>query len=161
MIRRTFLVALLALVMGLAGLGAEPTAAYAQAPPWGACGNSTPNDKVVRTFPVNHRLNFQLRCGTPNGGYRHLLDRHRGDFQQQAFGTGMNWRDVADLAMATIAADPDSAKPAGDGKGCYSRVLFLRNNRTNQVVRQQIFAMIVVVSTGDIITAYPTSRQCR
>lgn len=77
-----------------------------------------------------------------------------------AVGTGQNWRDIADLAMATISRDPDSAKPANAGQACLSRVLFLKNIRTNQVVRQQIFRMFVTVNTNNVNTVFPASTQC-
>lgn len=132
----------------------------AEAAPWGACGASTPESKLVRQFAVNARSNYYLRCGNANVGYRHIVARHRVDFEKLAAGTYMNWRDVADLAMESIARDPDVARPAGDGKGCLSRVIYLKNLRTNQVVRQQNFRMFVVLSTGDVITAYPDVRNC-
>jgi hypothetical protein len=159
--RRSWLIVMAAAAISMAGLMASPSAGYADAPPWGACGRSTPEDKLVRQYMVNPRLNFSLRCGNAQKGYRHIVSRHLADFQRMAAGTYTNWRDVADLAMESIARDPDVAVPAGGGTGCYSRVLFLRNLRTNQVVRQQVFTMIVIVSTGEIITAYPSADQCR
>ena len=116
---------------------------------------------------VNARTNVYLRCGgprydsNPTCGYRHILARHRGDFERLAIGTSQNWRDVADLAMNATAGDPDVAVPVGGGKACYSRVIFLRNLRTNQVVSQQVVRMIVVIATNDIVTAYPATRQCQ
>ncbi|GEL19810.1 hypothetical protein PA7_36470 [Pseudonocardia asaccharolytica DSM 44247 = NBRC 16224] len=73
-----------------------------------------------------------------------------------AAGTYQNWRDVADLAMDAISRDPDKEVPAGGGKACLSRVIFLRNLRTNQVVRQRIVRMIGAVDQNNIITAFPT-----
>lgn len=80
--------------------------------------------------------------------------------RQMAFGTYQNWRDVADLSMEIIAKDPDVTVPTMRDTTCYSRVIFLANLRTNQVVRQKIVKMIVVSGTGDIVTAYPTDRHC-
>jgi hypothetical protein len=128
--------------------------------PWGACGNSTAASKEVTKFYVNPRMYYYFRCGDANFGYRHVVTRHRTDFENLAFGTYQNWRDVADLAMDSISRDPDSAQPSGDDKGCLSRVIFLKNRRTNQIVRQQIIRMIVNVRNNDIITLYPDSRQC-
>ncbi len=93
-------------------------------------------------------------------GYRHILIGHRDDFERLAAGTYQNWRDVVDLAIDAISRDPDEAKPAGDGKGCLSRVIFLRNLRTNQVVRQQIIRMIVRHSDNAIISVFPHGKQC-
>jgi hypothetical protein len=62
--------------------------------------------------------------------------------------------------MEAIARDPDVAIPVRGAKACYSRVIFVRNLRTNQVVGQRIVKMIVVIATNNIVTAYPASRQC-
>lgn len=143
-----------------------PSSALAAAPPWGACGVNTAENKLVRQFYVNPRTYFNLRCGgpirssDPRYGYRHILRYHKTDFERMAVGTGQNWRDVADLAMDSISRDPDSAKPAGGGQGCYSRVLFFYNIRTNQLVRQQIFKMFVNISTNNINTLFPATSQC-
>jgi hypothetical protein len=137
------------------------------APPWGACGVNADPAKLVREFLVKPGVSVFLRCGgpkysrTPGDGYRHILWRHRGDFERIAGGTHQNWRDVADLSMEFIAKDPDVTMPTTRGTTCHSRAIFLVNLRTNQVVRQQIVRMIVVTGTGDIVTAYPTERHCR
>lgn len=134
------------------------------APPWGACGRSTDPQKLVRLFTKNRVVDFALRCGgpkhssSPTWGYRHILWRHKGDFERMAAGTYQNWRDIADLAMSHNTSDPDRYSHRG-GKSCYSRVLYLRNIRTNQVVRKQIFKMIVSGS-NNIITSYPTGTHC-
>lgn len=151
------LASMFAVLLFVGPASATPTA---PAKPWGACGNSTPDAKLVRQFPMNNRLNYYLRCGNADFGYRHIALRHRTDFQNLAAGTNTNWRDVADLAMEAISSDPDVARPAGDGKACLNRVIFLKNNRTNQVVRQQNIRMFVVIASGDIITAYPDVRNC-
>lgn len=151
---------LLVAIMCAVVLALLPGSASATAPPWGACGASTDSGKLVRQFAPTPRLNYYLRCGDSGYGYRHLVARHGFDFEQLAAGTYRNWRDVADLAMSSIAGDPDVAKPAGAGKACLSRVIFLKNLRTNQVVRQQVVPMIIDIASGNIITAYPHGRQC-
>ncbi|MEV5827741.1 hypothetical protein AB0L25_19435 [Spirillospora sp. NPDC052242] len=134
------------------------------APPWGACGRNTDPQKLVRLFTKNRVVDFALRCGgpkyssSPTWGYRHILWRHRGDFERMAAGTYQNWRDIADLAMSSNTSDPDRSRHSG-GKSCYSRLLYLRNIRTNQVVRKQIFKM-VVGSNNNIITSYPAGTHC-
>ncbi|MFC5995056.1 hypothetical protein ACFQE5_12620 [Pseudonocardia hispaniensis] len=129
--------------------------------PWGACGNSTPESKEVAHYSASPRINYHLRCGNVKYGYRHIVANHRADFENRAAGTYQNWRDVADLAMDAISRDPDKAVPRGGGKACLSRVIFLRNVRTNQVVRQRIVRMIVAVDHNNIITAFPHDRQFR
>ena len=154
----------LAAVMVVLGLGLLVPAAAAA--PWGACGLGTEESKVVAQYVVNARTTFTLRCGSPRydsnprWGFRHILANHRENFEALAADTDQNWRDVADLALESISRDPDVAKPAGNGKGCYSRLIFMRNLRTNQIVRSQIVRMFVVISTGDIITLYPHDSQC-
>jgi hypothetical protein len=136
-------------------------------PPWGACGVNADPAKLVRAFPVKPGVDFFLRCGgptyspTPASGFRHILWRHRNDFERIAEGTYQNWRDVADLSMEFIARDPDVTVQTARGTTCYSRVIFLINIRTNQVVRQQIVRMVVVPGTSSIVTAYPADRHCR
>lgn len=153
--RRFVMVASLVLAMTLSG-----TSSASAELPWGACGNSTEESKEATKYSVSGRQYYFLRCGNANYGYRHIVTNHREDFEILAAGTFQNWRELADLTMDTISRDPDAAKPVRDGKACLSRVIFLKNIRTNQVVRQQIFRMIVVVATGDIVTVYPDSRQC-
>lgn len=137
----------------------------AVAPPWGACGYSTDPNKLVRLFVKNRVTDYVLRCGgpkysrSPTWGYRHILWRHRSQFEQLALGTYQNWRDVADLAMSHNTSDPDVVK-SSRGKTCFSRVIYLVNRRTNQTVRKAIVRMIVSNSTHNIITAYPGSH-CR
>lgn len=154
---------LAAVVIALAlGLTAPP----ASATPWGACGNGTEESKIVAQYAVNARTYVTLRCGgprwtgEPTWGYRHILAGHRQDFERLALGTNQNWRDVADLAMDSIARDPDAVRPAGGGKACYSREIFLHDLRTGQLVRRQIVRMYVVIGSGDIVTLYPHSAQC-
>lgn len=102
------------------------------APLWGACGTNAEPDKEVRRFTAH-----VLRCGGPKysrepvSGYRHILWRHKVDFERMAFGTNQNWRDIADLAMDSVSSDADSVVPAGGGKVCNSRVVFLNDVRTN------------------------------
>jgi hypothetical protein len=138
-------------------LGSPPAHAST---PWGACGIWTPETKLVTKYHVKRHTYYYLRCGNARYGYRHILDRHRGDFQRLAFGTHQNWRDIADLAMASISRDPDRAPAPKHGKRCLSRVIFLRNVRTNQVVRQQIIRMAVRTRDHAIISLLAHSKQC-
>jgi hypothetical protein len=40
-------------------------------------------------------------------------------------------------------------------------VVFLRDARTNQVIRQRIYWVIVIIRTNEIISVYPQSQQCQ
>jgi hypothetical protein len=164
MFGRPWSVSLLVLLIGAAGLLVGPVEANAQpSQPWSACPANRSEDALVRTG----RMNYYLRCGNAQKGVRHIVARHRADFQRMVFNTGTTWVDVADFAMEAIARDPDVAipgdpdNPRDGGKACLSRVLYLRNAQTGQVDRIQIFRMIVVVATGEVITAYPHSEQCK
>ena len=157
---RSFLAMCATVLVALALSPALTSPAVAKTP-WGACGRSTPESKVVTRFYATPRAYYTLRCGTPAYGYRHILIRHRGDFERLAFRTGQNWRDIVELSAHAIASDPDKAKPRNDGKSCLSRVIFLKNLRTNQVVRQQIVRMIIRNSDNAIVSVYPDSRQCQ
>jgi len=153
----------LAAVFVLAVLAMIPAAtpASAEAPPWGACGWRTPEDKLVREFTTETpTVRYRLLCGNENKGYRHILARHRLDFERMAAGTNTNWRDVADLAMDTMLKDPDDLKPARGDQTCRTRVLFLKNLRNNQVVRQQQFKMFTFNGSNEIATAFPDNRGC-
>lgn len=130
------------------------------ATPWGACGRSTAETKEVTRYRATPRIDYVLLCGNADYGYRHILSRHRADFERLALNTFQNWRDVADLSMETISRDPDQARPTEGGKACLSRVIFLHNIRNNQLVRQQIIRMIVRVSDNAIVTVFPHNRQC-
>ncbi len=123
---------------------------------WGACGLNTSPTKIVDQYSRKGGGVFYLRCGDANSGYKHILARHRTDFENLAWGTNRNWRDIADMAMTYNASDPDkTVLNVGGGKQCRSRLLFLKNTRTNQVVRQVNFKMITVQSSGNIVTVYP------
>lgn len=144
-----------------AGTGPIRSLSATDTPPWGACGVSTNPGKLVRLFVKNRVTDYVLRCGgpkyssSPRWGYRHILWRHRDDFERLAVGTYQNWRDVADLAMRSNTSDPDVTRHrARTGKTCFSRLIYLVNTRTNQVVRTAVVRM-VVSSKNNIITSYP------
>ncbi len=68
---------------------------------------------------------------------------------------GASARDVADLAMRSNTRDPDVTRyNATTRKTCFSRLIYLVNTRTNQVVRKAVVRMIVS-SRNNIITSYP------
>jgi len=159
---RVLLVSIL-LAVGV-GVVQPPSASAAV---WGACGVVTSTSKIVRTYggvPGIRRV--YLKCGgpkysdEPSWGYRHVLRYHIHDFEAMSVGTYQNWRDVADLAMATTLADPTVRRPAVDGKRCFSRALKLYDLHTGRLVRTQIFRVVFRTSDAAIITVYPSSRHC-
>lgn len=157
--------AVLGLVV-LIAVAVTPGAARGQiAGPWGACGRGTAEEKVVRVVP-SAQGDLVLRCGgprwapDPNTGYRHILWRHLEDFKREASGTNQNWRDVADLAMRSLASDPDAIVPYDGDQTCRSRVIFLYDLRTNQVAKQRIFRMFTDNTTNNINSVFPARSQC-
>ncbi|MGW5311136.1 hypothetical protein ACWEQ0_14825 [Nocardia thailandica] len=125
------------------------TAAPAQAVVWGACGVSTSDHKVVRTYSK-----AVLKCGTQNWGYNHIKARHIGEWEGLAAIENKNWRDIADMAIAKSLDSPDRTVDAGGGKRCYSGQIYLVNHVTGQIAKT-VQPTVIVGSSGDIITAYP------
>jgi hypothetical protein len=139
----------------------------AEADTWGACGLRTNDAKIIRTYTAVAGIRrVYLKCGgpkysaRPDWGYRHILWKHRGDFEGMARGTYQNWRDLADLGMESALIDPAVRGGVVDGKRCFSRSITLYNRQTGAVVRKQIVRVVFKVSDQTIITAYPSSRHC-
>jgi hypothetical protein len=59
--------------------------------------------------------------------------------------------------MASNASDPDRIRSAGSGKTCRSRLIYLKNVRTNETVRTAVIRMITN-QAGDNITSYPSTH---
>lgn len=134
---------------------------------WGACGVITSTSKVVRTYDgVAGIRRVYLKCGgpkyssRPDWGYRHILARHRGDFENMAAGTAQNWREVADISIGGALRDPQVRGGLVDGKRCFSRRIYLYNLRTGDQVRTRIVRVVFRASDNAIVTAYPSSKQC-
>jgi hypothetical protein len=78
-----------AVLLLVSWLGTPPASAST---PWGACGLGTDEDKLVTQYAVNAHTNVYLRCSgprwdpNPTSGYRHILAKHRGDFERLASG---------------------------------------------------------------------------
>ncbi len=56
----------------------------------GCLGRSTPESKEVTKYYSSPRAYYYLRCGNADYGYRHILARHRTDFEALAAGTYQN-----------------------------------------------------------------------
>jgi hypothetical protein len=156
---------LMSVVLSLAASVMTPVRADAAV--WGACGVITSTSKIVRTFSgVPGIRKVYLTCGgpkfsdEPSWGYRHILRYHRGQFEALSSPTQQNWRDLADLAMATTLGDPAVRGPVIDGKRCFSRALRLYDLRSGRLVRTQIFRVVFRTKDAAIITVYPSSRHC-
>ncbi|SDM39213.1 hypothetical protein [Allokutzneria albata] len=131
--------------------------AVAAPPPWAPCGIGDPAGKLVRLYPNG----AALRCGNESTGYRHILGRHLRDFEQMAFGTAQNWRDIAHLGIHHTMQTPERTKPQTGGKTCRSRNIILVNLHTNKEVGRKIVRVITSnTRNNDIITAYPAGSHC-
>ena len=64
------------------------------------------------------------------------------------------------LFRSTVTTDPDVSVPAGGNQLCLSRVVFLNNRRTGQLVRQQIVRVYIDAATRNVNSAHPRERQC-
>lgn len=134
---------------------------------WAACGLFGKTGKVVRTYgELAGVKRVHLTCGgpkydsQPTWGYRHIVRYHEQHFEGMAAGTFQNWREVADIGIATALADPEVRGFVRDGKRCFSRTIRLYNTRTGQVVRTQIVRVVFRTSDNAIITAYPSRQHC-
>lgn len=158
----------------------SPQVASAAAPVWAvACSGTGRQDKVVRggytRKSVRAKNNNQylaggstdMTCGFHNKatadkketgmGYIHIAARHLNDWQNLAFYTGENWRDVADAGMVASLGSPDYAgSDIGGGKMCFSGNISLVNKRTGQVVKTQDVRTIVQYQKPNrVITTNP------
>jgi hypothetical protein len=152
--------------------GVDGSRPFVQAEVWGACGWRDAATKTVRTFmrhrgvaAPEHVLRggpSRLLCGNEGQGYRHVLKRHRMDWEYDAQRVGSNWRDHADWAIETTLADPDKVtyRPENDSY-CYSRVLQLWDTRNRRHIDDKITNVAVKAGSGDIITAFPGRTHCR
>lgn len=131
------------------------------AKPWGACSFFTSEDKVVRTFSQG----YTLKCGgprfssNPRWGYRHILDRHRDDFQRLTppLLVNRNWRDLTDFVIEWTLRDPDHKRRAGGHHVCRDRVFWLAD-RNGRFVLKKRFKLYT--SGKRINTVFPSGRGC-
>lgn len=128
------------------------------APEWGSCALSASESKTIRVFRGDH----YLQCGgprwssSPTWGYRHIVRRHKGQYQFLAGGafTQRNWRDLVDFTIDWNLKDPDVFKYTSGGKVCRSRKFYFAND-AGRVILVKIFRVITDDRTKRIITAYP------
>lgn len=154
---------LLAIVLSFGGWLFTPYPAQAAklppAPIWGACGVSTDPEKLVHDFG-----SLQLRCGgpkyssKPTSGYRHILKRHKDEFEALAALARLNWRDLAHWAIHYNLTDPDHVAVDGN-TGCRDRILSLHDKDGRRVVEKR-FKLIYNAVNGRIVTVYPDKKIC-
>lgn len=150
---------------------AAPQQSFAALAVWAACGVTTSNTKIVRTFsraatagatPYTSSGTSNLACGTAaSWGYRHIVANHLSQWEARAAVASENWRDTADYGIEWALKDPDRVTyRSKNDTYCFSRKINLVNKRTNQVVGAYYPNVVVARGTKNIITAIPASSQC-
>jgi hypothetical protein len=143
-----------------------PSVAAALAVTWGACGVTTSNTKIIRTFSrasvtsSNGRFfaggSTNLTCGSSVYGYRHILANHRTEWEQMAVLAQENWRQTADNSIAGALSDPDVVRYRTDKDTFgFQVVMKLVNEGTGQVVGTRTVCAPVARVSKNIITAFP------
>jgi hypothetical protein len=155
-------------------LGLLITVSYpmqANAATWGACGIFDDRFKLVRVFyrsasnvpngPEIGSGTSDLHCGSEKWGYRHIKDRHRSQWEYDAYLVGRDWRTHADWAIDWILKAPQSTTyRAKNDTYCYSRKLYLVRRRDGKVVGTRTPHVVVARMSKNIITAFPNNKQC-
>ncbi|MGL5809406.1 MAG: hypothetical protein ACRCYQ_05635 [Nocardioides sp.] len=150
-------------------------AAYREPPPgggsipwsrWAACGGFDSRYKVVRDYQRNayhqrmKRRYARLYCGRRDSvegestfGYRHIKDRHSGEWQAKAAAMGRGWQDLAGWMMDWVTYDPDLIVNSSPKRFCYQRkFVYVVDGRTILKTR----AVMLLGKTGvRIITFFP------
>lgn len=155
--RRFLLVGLLAVsACGASGAGATGAGATAASGAW-TCTGGASNTTVVHQYthaPAQVGPEYlpggrtALLCGSPGYGYRHILSRHRGDWQHTGNG---DWTMLADGAVAVALGQPERVGyRASNDTFCYSHGL----------PDGEVTTVVIRPSDGAIITAYPGTHQC-
>lgn len=125
---------------------------------WVACGVQDDNHKLVRTFTKNggpSGRSAYLKCGSSGWGYRHIQDRHMGDWNNIAVQIGDNWRSFADFAIEQILIAPESATyKSGNDTYAFTAPVQIRDSDGN-VVSTYRPLVSVADESRNIITAYP------
>lgn len=137
---------------------------------WAACGLRDKNTKIVRTFTrvkASAGGNYipggtsNLACGSAAWGYRHIVKNHLSQWQSDAAIARENWRDLADFSIAAALSDPDAVSyRQSNDTFCYSRLIYLVDNRTGKVIDTRKPITVVARVTKNIITAYPSKTGC-
>jgi hypothetical protein len=147
-----------------------PTPKY-QPKVWGACAlrGADPN-KVVRTFnraPLSAGFrslpggDSQLYCGNDKYGFLHIADEHGDDWENIEGGVFFrgNWRCLADYAMASALAYPETVEYRQDNDTFKVTRAIAPTDGEGNITGPPTWRAVVVVSASDgkIITAFPES----
>lgn len=133
---------------------------------WGACGVSSDQWKLVRTFQRvgNAQIssgNTRLYCGnygSSGWGYRHIEEGHSQDFLNLAYEVGSSdWRSMADWMMVQALGWPAYIVKQGNGNFLYKTQVQIRDS--GGTIRDVKYSNVVLNgdTSHDIITAFPSS----
>ena len=140
-------------------------------PPWLPCGLRDSGAKVIKTYARTRtrtpdEVDFpsgpaRLRCGNSDFGYRHIVLRHRTEWLTNAALSEDNWLDLADFSINAALTDPDRVVyDWRNNATCFSRAIYLINNRTKQRAGTLVPNVVVGFTTLNVVTAIPKKQQC-
>jgi hypothetical protein len=138
---------------------------------WAACGYFDTEGKQVRIFnryrgDAGDGIYYitggtsALLCGVKERyGYRHILGRHRIQWEADARLAETDWRSHADWTIEAVLRDPDKVSyHSFNDTYCYSREIYFHRNNVVVAVRKP--RIIIAAADKKITTAYPTDEQC-
>lgn len=142
---------------------------------WAACGAMDSKYKVVHDYDRDtldsrmQRTYVRLYCGRYDKsatesrfGYRHIKDRHAGDWSNYSWAMGRQWQDLVGWMMDWVAYDPDlvsrwDTPPFSRERFCYQRkFLYVIDDETVWKVRA---VMLTGRTAVRILTFFPNSAS--
>lgn len=113
------------------------------------------------------RTYARLYCGrvdtVPNVeskfGFRHIKDRHMGEWEAKAAAMGRGWRDLVGWMMSWMTYDPDLVSVPSGKRFCYQRKFHFVVN--GEVVLNTRAVMILGETGVRIMTFFPNSPKGR
>ncbi|MDF9875990.1 hypothetical protein M2316_001316 [Cellulosimicrobium cellulans] len=142
--------------------GTSPTLPSPQAT-WAACEVFDSNTKLVRTFQRVARAGFSygntyLRCGSPNWGLRHVVDRHRTQWEMLAMmGGSSSWRTFADWAINEALRYPAHVWYESRNDTYVDKTEIQIRDRSGRVRDVKYSNVVVARVSKNIITTYPSN----
>jgi len=145
------------------GGGTEPTVPSPQAT-WAACGLFDKNTKLVRTFTrvggggLSAGKSY-LRCGSQAWGLRHVVDRHRSQWEMLAMlGGSSSWRTFADWAINQAMRYPAHVTYVSKNDTYVYKTQIQIRDRSDRVRAVKYVYVVVARVSKNIITTYPSDK---
>ncbi|AKK02359.1 LGFP repeat-containing protein [Corynebacterium epidermidicanis] len=135
-------------------------------PPWAACGFTTSEDKVIKSWTGNYGVHrghkIDLKCGPRDGqtsGFRHIKRRHMKEWQTLAAIEGIGWMDLADMSMTKAFTDADYWKNSQERNStCYSAQVYLVDKVRGTIAMTIDPSSIVSDSNDLVVTSFPGGK---